>query len=211
MKELVSISGFHLDILKEIGNIGAGNAATALSRLIQKKVDMKVPSVQVVSLNEITDVMGGAETIVASTFFRVEGDAPGSIFFIQPIEEALKLVKELTNESYDTAFSISELGKSALQEIGNILTGSYLSALSDFMHLSLTQTVPALSIDMAGAIIVQGLVQDINVGDYAVLIDTSFVEANAIDSSTIKGYFFLLPDSESIKTIFSFLGVPYDE
>lgn len=211
MNRREDISNFHLDILKEIGNIGAGNAATALSSLIQKKVDMKVPSVRVVSLNEITEVLGGAETIVSSIFFRIEGDAPASIFFIQPLEEALKLVEELTNETYETVNSISELGISALQEIGNILTGSYLSALSDFTKLSLTQTVPALGIDMAGAVLVQGLIQDVNVGDYAVLIDTSFVEVSDQTTSAIKGYFFLLPDSESFKTIFSALGVPYDD
>lgn len=210
MNNREDISNFHLDILKEIGNIGAGNAATALSRLIQKKIDMKVPSVRVVSLNEITDVLGGAEVIVSSIFFRVEGDAPASIFFIQPLEEALKLAKELTNETYESAFTISELGISALQEIGNILTGSYLSALSDFTNLSLMQTVPAIGIDMAGAILVQGLIQDINVGDYAVLIDTSFVEVNDTLNTAIKGYFFLLPDNDSFRIIFNALGVPYD-
>jgi chemotaxis protein CheC len=211
MSRREEISPFHLDILKEIGNIGAGNAATALSVLIGKKVDMEVPSVKVISLNEITEVLGGADNVVAAIFFRVEGDVPASFFFIQHIDEAIKLVNDITNEKNEDLQSLSELSISALQEIGNILTGSYLSALSDFTNITMVPTVPALAIDMAGAVLIQGIVSDCNVGDDAVLIDTSFVEIDDKLSNLIKGYFFLLPDQESFKTIFAALGVPFDD
>ncbi|PLR97256.1 chemotaxis protein CheC [Bacillus sp. T33-2] len=213
MSFLNEISDMHLDILKEIGNIGAGHAATSLSTLLRKKVDMKVPSVRIVSFDEMMDMAGGSENVVASVFLRIEGDAPGSMFFMLPLEQAEKFVQLLIGE---IAFSFTEemydeLALSALQELGNILSGSYLSSLSDFTSLTLFPTVPALSIDMAGAVISFGLLQLSQVGDYAIVIDTILNEEDATLPDSVKGHFFLLPDPDSFNIIFQALGVPADE
>ena len=205
------ISGEHLDILKEVGNIGAGHAATALSTMLNKKIDMNVPCVSMVSFNEMIELAGGPEQVVASVFLRIEGDAPGSMFFILSLGQAEYFVREMTN---DPEFNLangspSEIGLSALQELGNILSGSYLSSLSDFTNLNLYPSVPALSIEMAGAVISLGLLELSRVGDYAIVIDTALSE-NGLDKS-VNGHFFLLPDPPAFKTIFASLGVPVND
>lgn len=206
------ISTIHLDLLREIGNIGAGHAATALSKLLNKKIDMKVPDVRIVSFDEMMNVMGGIENVVAGVFLRIEGDAPGSMFFVLPVEQASRFIREMINDdqfSFNTP-PYSELGLSAYQELGNILAGSYLSSLSDFTNLSLYPSVPAISIDMAGAIISYGLLELSQVSDYAIVIDTALIDDDN-DKEVVKGHFFLMPDPPSFSTIFKSLGVPqYD-
>lgn len=195
---------FKLDVLKEVGNIGAGNAATALSRLLDKPIDMAVPKVQMLPFEAITERVGGAENIVLAIFFRVEGDVPGNLFFILSPDAAKKLVHRLAGLEIEDGEGFSEMEWSALSEIGNILAGSYLSSLADFTNLLMTPTVPALSIDMAGAILSYGLLQFGEMGDSALLIDTTFIEGQ----HEVEGQFFLIPDPESFDKIFAALGVP---
>ncbi|MFN7250817.1 MAG: chemotaxis protein CheC [Anaerobacillus sp.] len=207
------IQPYHLDILKEVGNIGAGHAATSLSKLLNKTIDMKVPAVRVVSFNEITELVGGSDNIVAAIFLRIEGDAPGNMFFMLPVNEATLLIQYLTgDQSFDLNFPpFPDLGLSALQEVGNILAGSYLSALSDLTKLNLQPSVPALSVDMAIAILSYGLLELSQVGDYAIVIDTEIIEKVDAESQNTKGHFFLLPDPGSYEIIFKALGVTIDE
>ncbi|MNH93047.1 CheY-P phosphatase CheC [compost metagenome] len=195
---------FKMDILKEIGNIGAGNAATALSCLLDKPIDMAVPKVQMLPFEAIADKVGGAEKIVLAIFFRVEGDAPGNLFFILSPEAAKKLLKRFAYLTVENEEEFTEMEWSALSEIGNILAGSYLSSLADFTRLSMSPTVPALAIDMAGAILSYGLLQFGEMGDDALLIDTTFIEGQ----QEVEGQFFLIPDPESFDQIFTALGVP---
>jgi chemotaxis protein CheC len=207
MSFLEKISPIHLDILKEIGNIGAGNAATALSTMLDKKIDMKVPNVRIVSFDEMMELAGGPETIVASVFLRIEGDAPGSMFIVLPPRQATHFIHQMIDE-VDFSFErppFSEIAMSALQELGNILTGSYLSALSDFTGLHLYPSVPALSIDMVGAIISYGLIELSQVSDYAIVIETALSEVE-LGANSVNGHFFLLPDPESFDIIFASLG-----
>ncbi|TKC18677.1 chemotaxis protein CheC [Robertmurraya kyonggiensis] len=213
MSFLDKFSTVHLDVLKEVGNIGAGHAATSLSTLLNKKIDMRVPKVRVVSFDEMMDMAGGPENIVASVFLRIEGDAPGSMFFVLSIEQANTFIKQMID---DVHFSFenppyNELAMSALQELGNILSGSYLSSLSDFTNLDLYPSVPALSIDMVGAIISFGLIELSQVSDYAIVIDTALDDDDTHSSESVKGHFFLLPDPDSFETIFKALGVAEDE
>ncbi|MCS7461873.1 chemotaxis protein CheC [Paenibacillus doosanensis] len=197
------LAEFQMDVLKEVGNIGAGHAATALSKLLDKPVDMLVPKVRIVAFEEIADSVGGAEEVVIAIFLRVEGETPGNLFFIMTLESAKKLLRSLVGivATHDENYTDMEL--SALSEIGNILAGSYLSSLADFTQLSMTPTVPALAIDMAGAILSFGLIQFGQMGDHALLIDTKFLDG----SEEVKGHFFLIPDPESFDKIFKALGV----
>lgn len=208
-----NITNDHLDILREIGNIGAGNAATSLSAMLSKTIDMKVPSVRVVPFNDICESVGGEEAVVAAVFLRIDGDAPGSMFFMLPADEASTLVQQLIMDpSVDFASNeVSEMALSAMNEVGNILSGSYLSALSDFTKLNLQPTPPAVAVDMSMAILSFGLVEISKVGDYAILIDTEINEKDEDNSVQTKGHFFLLPDPDSLGTIFRSLGVISDE
>ncbi|MCM3214724.1 chemotaxis protein CheC [Niallia taxi] len=206
------ITSLHLDILREIGNIGAGNAATALSKLLNKKIDMKVPNVEIVSFDEMMDMAGGSDNIAAGVFLRIEGDAPGSMFFMLPIEQATNFIRDMIgDETAQLSEPYDELSLSALQELGNILSGSYLSALSDFTNLSLYPSVPALAIDMVGAIVSYGLIELSQVSDYAIVINTALNEDDKSLSETVKGHFFLLPDPDSFHTLFESLGVKLDD
>lgn len=213
MQFLKQITPFHMDVLKEIGNIGMGNAATALSSLINKKIDMKVPDVSVVGFNELMDRVGGSDQVLASVFLRIDGDAPGSMFFMLSTDQAARFINNMLGDDDQVTLDsppYPEMALSALQEVGNILAGSYLTALSDFTNLKLHPTVPALSIDMAGAILTYGLIELSQVGDYAILIDTTFAEYDFPDADPIKGHFFLLPDPESFYKIFHAFGVDDD-
>lgn len=204
------ITLLHLDVLKEIGNIGAAHAATALSNLLGKKIDMRVPDVKMASFNEMMELAGGSEKVVVGIYLRIEGDAQGSMFFILPIEQANRFIRSLIHdESFDfNTPPYSELGLSAMQEMGNILSGSYLSALSDFTGLKIYPTVPGLSVDMFGAIISIGLIELSQVSDTVIVINTSIYEEVMSDDEAVKGQFFLLPEPDSFEAIFKALGVP---
>ncbi|KOS62681.1 chemotaxis protein CheC [Lysinibacillus agricola] len=203
------ITSLHLDVFKEIGNIGAAHAATALSNLLGKKIDMRVPKVEMVSFNDMMELAGGSENVVVGIYLRIEGDAEGSMFFILPIEQANRFIRRLIfDESFDfKKRPVSELGLSAMQEMGNILSGSYLSALSDFTNLKIYPTVPGLSVDMFGAIISIGLIELSHVSDNVIVINTSIFEDGVEDQETVRGHFFLLPDPDSFDAIFKALGV----
>lgn len=203
MSELKPFADFHMDVLKEVGNIGAGHAATALSRLLNKPVDMLVPTVRMVPFEEISNSVGGSEQVVIAIYLRVEGEAPGNIFFILSQESAKKMLINLVGIEVKNEDSYSEMEFSALNEIGNILAGSYLTSLADFTNLYMVPTVPSLAIDMAGAILSYGLMQYGEMGDHALFIDTKFLDG--VDE--IEGHFFLIPDPESFQKIFSALGV----
>jgi chemotaxis protein CheC len=208
MSFIEKITPLHLDILKEIGNIGAGNAATALSAILNRKIDMNVPNVRIVSFDEMMEMAGGADQVVASVFLRIEGDASGSMFLILSLPVAEYLIRKMTG---DVTFLIdsapyTELALSCLQELGNILSGSYLSSLSDFTRLNIYPSVPSLSIDMVGATISYGLLELSQVSDAAIVIDT-VLEKDQLFADSINGHFFLLPDPGFFDNIFSALGV----
>lgn len=196
---------FQFDVLREVGNIGAGHAATALSKLIQKEIDMKVPQVNIIPFDEVANCVGGPEAIVVTVFLRVEGDCPGNMFFILDMPSAEHVLEQMIGE-VKSVEEWTELEVSALHEVGNILTGSYLSSLADFTNLNLQPSVPALAVDMAGAILSYGLLELGQAGDFALTIDTAFFEGN----EKVQGHFFLIPDPESLKILFRSLGVPFD-
>src|SRR5690606_7791119 len=137
------------------------------------KVDMNVPRVSVVPFDKIAEYLGGGDGVVATIFLRVEGDAPGNMFLLLDLDSAKNLVAQLIGIESDQP-DFTEIELSALQEIGNILAGSYLSSLADFTQLKLQPSVPAIAVDMALAILSYGLIELGRSGDYALVIDTNF-------------------------------------
>ncbi|MFC4557139.1 chemotaxis protein CheC [Virgibacillus kekensis] len=211
MEEKNPFSLVQIDVLKEIGNIGAGNAATSMSRLINKKVDMQVPSVKIITFDEVMELVGGAETPVAAVMINIEGEAPGKVYFILTIEEAKSLITSITGQQDVDLLNNTEqddLVVSAVKETGNILTGSYITALSDFTGLLLKPSVPYLSVDMAGAVLSAGLIDVSTVTDYAIIIDTQINEGET--ENGIKGNFLFLPDPDSCARLFHSLGIQND-
>ncbi len=206
MSDFRPFADLQLDVLREVGNIGAGHAATALAKLLDKPVDMMVPKVRIVPFEEIAESVGGVEQVVVAIFLRIDGETPGNMFFILTQESAKRLLRKIVGIEVENDAFYSEMELSALNEIGNILAGSYLSSLADFTNLNMQPTVPSLAIDMAGAILTYGLLQYGEMGDHALLIDTAFLEGK----DEVEGHFFLIPDPESFDRIFAALGVPHE-
>lgn len=202
-EDVTKLSALQLDALKEIGNVGAGNAATALSQIINRKIDMSVPQVAILPLGEVPEVVGGPDVMVAGVFLRVYGPAPGSILFLLPRDSAFYLVDTLMGRIEKTTEHLDEMDESALLEIGNILAGAYLNALSYFTKFTLLPSIPALAMDMAGAILSVILIQLGQMGDHALVIETEFTTEN----DGVKGHFFLIPDPGSLGTILQAIGV----
>jgi len=202
-EEILNLSLMQLDALKEIGNVGAGNSATALSQLINRKIDMTVPQIAIMPLGDVPDVVGGPDAMVAGVFLRVYGPAPSSILFLLPRESAFSLVDMLMGREQGYTTSLNSMDESALMEIGNILAGAYLNALSYFTKLTLLPSIPALAMDMAGAILSVVLIQLGEMGDHALVIETEF----ATENDGVKGHFFLIPDPGSLSTILAAIGV----
>lgn len=198
---------FQFDVLQEVGNIGSGHAATALSILLNEPVDMKVPRVRLLPFEQISELFGGSEEVVAAIFLRVEGDAPGNLFFIINLESARHLLQILFGSNSgeigrDGVYT--ELEISALCEIGNILSGSYLSSLGDFTGLQFYPSVPAIALDMIGAVLSHGVMMYGAMGEHALFIETSFSQGQ----HAVEGHFFFIPDPDSYARLFASLGVP---
>lgn len=200
---LDNLNNMILDILSEIGNIGAGNAATALAKLINQKVDMKVPNVNILEFKEVPELLGGAETEVAGIYFKIEGDLEGSIMFLLDLDSAYNLIN-LLMPGYDVK-EINDFSMSALKEIGNILSGSYIASLSGLTNLDIKISIPSLAIDMAGAILSVPAIFFSEVSDKILIIKNEFLEEEALDS--IKGYFLLVPELDSYDVLLNSLGV----
>ena len=202
-EEILNLSLIQLDALKEIGNVGAGNSATALSQLINRKIDMTVPQISIIPLGDVPDIVGGPDAMVAGVFLRVYGPAPSSILFLLPRDSAFSLVDMLMGREQGYTTSLNSMDESALMEIGNILAGAYLNALSYFTKLTLLPSIPSLAVDMAGAILSVILIQLGEMGDHALVIETEFTTEN----DGVKGHFFLIPDPGSLSIILAAIGV----
>ena len=195
------VSEVYFDVLKEIGNIGAGNATTALAQLLQCKVDMKVPQVKLLEFKELGSLMGGEDQVMIGIYLAVEGDITGSIMFIMTNDTGKHLTEKLMGMKSDSD-QFNEMELSALREVGNIITGSYLNSLSMMTNLKIYPSVPELCIDMAGAILSVPAIEFGTIGDDILLIQTQF-----LDEIELNGYFILIPDLESYEKILSSLGI----
>lgn len=200
--QLNEMNALHFDVLKEIANIGAGNATTALSKMLNSKVDMKVPCIQFMEFKELAEGIGGAENLVVGILLTLDTGIDGMMMFVLESESAEQIVNLLMGKS-GTLDEFSEMDLSALQEIGNIIAGSYLSAISAFTNMTITASVPYLSIDMAGAILSVPAIEFSKISDKALLIETEFGDKDTI----INGYFILIPTLDAFSTIFSALGL----
>ncbi len=195
------VTAEYYDVLKELGNIGAGNATTALAQMLQCKVDMHVPQVRLLNFSEVGEVMGGEEQIVAGIYLAVEGDITGSMMFILEQNAGKALVSKLMGTPMSDG-EFNEIEISAMKEIGNIITGAYLNSLSQLTNLKMLPSVPDLNIDMLNAILSVPAIEFGIMGDQILLIQTRFT-----DDVDLNGYFILLPDLESYTKILTALGL----
>lgn len=200
---LEEMSTTYYDVLKEIGNIGAGNATTALASLLQSKVDMKVPNVMMLDFKDVGNLLGGEEQEMVAAFLGVEGDITGSILFLIRKETAMMMAKKLLGDFCGD--DLGEMERSAVKEVSNIITGSYLNALATLTNLTIYPSVPDLAVDMAGAILSVPAIQFGIMGDKILLIQSQLKNDDEVD---MEGFFIMVPDVDSYEKILSSLGIP---
>lgn len=201
--EIEELNSFQMDVLREIGNIGAGNAATALAKMLDKKIDMKVPKIKVMQFAEVSEVLGDSEEMVVGILLGVQGDITGSIMFVLDLAATRLLVNSVFGKSVDTELEFDEMTCSAIQEVGNILAGSYLSALSTLTNLNIMPDVPSMAVDMAGAILSVPAISQAKAADTVLYIENEFFDGQ----ETMLGDLFLIPDEGSYTILMKALGV----
>ena len=205
MDDSYDFTPIRLDILREIGNIGTGNAVTSLSKMMGKKVTMQTPVINMVEFKNIAEFLGGPEQVVIGILVGLSGDINGIMMFLTRKDTAHKLVAmlmgavgaELADED-----DFTEMELSALEEIGNILTSSYLGSLAGLIGKTVKPSSPFLSMDMANAVLSVPAIEFGKAADSALIIETLF-EA---EGENVSGYFILVPDPPSFQMIMSSLG-----
>ncbi|HNZ29826.1 MAG: CheY-P phosphatase CheC [Candidatus Aerophobetes bacterium ADurb.Bin490] len=201
---LLTLTEIQVDALKEVGNVGAGHAATALSQLLKKKIMISVPQVKILKLQEVENLLGDSNTLVAGIIMNVLGDVTAKILLLLTRESALSLADMLLQNPVGTTKVLSEVGNSAIKETGNILAGAYMNALNEFLGLLLLPSVPSLVFDISGAILNSLSEGFEGMSTHILSIETQFSEAN---DKVIKGYLLLVPDIPSVKVLLSAIRV----
>ncbi len=199
---LEEVNNMYMDVLKEIGNIGAGNATTAIAKMVGARIDMSVPSVKLLEVSELGTAVGNEDDTIIGIFLEVENDISGSMMFLLDIESGHYLVNTLMGRDLSYKEEFDEMDLSALKEVGNIIAASYLTALSSLTNLRIAPSVPYIAVDMAAAILSVPAIQFGMMGDKALLIQT---EINA--DVAINGYFILMPEQDSYDKILTSLGI----
>ena len=198
------LNDMHIDALREIGNIGSGNAASALSTMLCCPVNISVPTVQVLDYNDAVEQMGGPEQMIVGSLISLEGDVQGMILFLLQKNFSSMMIKTLLcAEEAPEMESIDEMGYSVIQEVANIMAASYLNAIGSLTGLTIGMSTPSLCIDMLGAILSVPAIYYANISDKIIYIQDEFSGHDFRAPSHIL----LIPDMDSLKNIMGKLGV----
>lgn len=193
----------HMDILKEIGNIGAGNAATSLSNMLSKRIDMNVPEVSLLNYNNIIESIGGAENVVVGVLVGFDGDIDGVILFLLKKEFVHLILNSLLGTELHNFEEVSEIEMSALSEISNIMVSSYVNSISSLTEMRIEVSVPSLNIDMSGALLDAVTAEFADVADKVVFIREKYYCMN----ETVYSYMLMLPTMNSLKILLDKFGM----
>ena len=197
MEDLLSLKVLQLDALREVANIGAGHAATALSQMVGETIMITVPTINIARLEEVPVQMSDPDEPVAAVLMHMMGDLTGRTLLVFPKRSALRLASRLLKRKESQ--SLSEMGQSAIKEAGNILSSAYMNALSDFMGMLLLPSPPSLAVDMSEAVLTTAYLQFGTDRDYVVCVESEFVIDD--ESDPLRGFFLLLPDAASLTAI----------
>jgi chemotaxis protein CheC len=197
------LNDLQIDVLREIGNIGAGNAATALATMLDEKVDISVPKVRITDFDTAVNALGGAETLTVGVLVNFMGEATGMIMFLLRMEDARNILQILVGGDPEESGELDDLKLSAIKEIGNILGSSYINSIATLTGMSIQISIPYIAIDMAGALMSVPVIEFGSVGDKVMFIEESFIaEDNQLNSNVI-----MFAEMETIKTIMERLGI----
>ena len=204
MSEIPLLNSIQLDAIKEVGNIGTGNAATAISKLLCRVVEMDVPKVEIVSIYELSEYYGSPTMPVASVFVHSEGKFSCSVIFIDSEENAIDMIKIWLNINlgdFPNEELPAEILNSGLAELGNVIIGSFLGAISDLIETTFQISIPGVAHDMLGAILdVVASMYGI-MGEYALVVNTTLRINGANRNVNMDGNIILLPDPESLELL----------
>mgnify|MGYP002408929203 CR=1 FL=1 len=199
------LNEMQIDVLREIGNIGAGNAATALASLLDETVEMTLPIVKITDFDTATNALGGAESMTVGVLVNFSGEANGMIMFLLNMEDAKDITDILVplEEAEEDGKGLSELKLSAIKEIGNILSSSYVNSISVLTGLTIHLSIPYIAIDMAGALMSVPIIEFGSIGDSLMYIEERFKGA----TNNLRSHIIMFAEIDTLKIIMERLGL----
>ena len=200
------LNDMHIDALREIGNIGSGNAASSLAMMLAVQVDISVPVVRILDYEQVMDELGGPEQMIVGLLLCLDGDVNGMIMFLLHQEFANKLLESLLGEDppdVGAQGEINEMAYSALQEVANIMAASYVNAIGSLTDLNINISVPSMCMDMLGAILSVPAIHYANISDKMIFIEDKVSGENL----ETPNHILLIPDVESLGKIMDRLGI----
>ena len=203
VKDYDELNTLELDTLKEIGSIGTGNAATALSELIGQQVRIKTPEVRIMGYNEAIDWIGGPEELTAGVLVRLSGQVNGIMLSVQKLDFINLVLESMLGKGVDDYDSLQELESSALTEVGNIMISTFINALSGLVDMKIDLTVPAFTVDMQGAVITVPMAEYGGQSNYIMTIGGNFV----CSGKEVPCRLLMSPDIRSLNFLLRKLGV----
>jgi len=199
MEDIRSLKPNQLDALREVANIGAGHAATALSQMTGCTIMISVPTINIARLEDVPPQVSGPEEPVAAVLMHMLGDLTGRTLLVFPKPTAIRLSELMLRRPHGSSTELGELEQSAIKEAGNILSGAYMNALSDFMGLMLLPSPPSLAVDMSDAVLTTAYLQFGSDRDYVFCVESEFYLQDI--GERLRGFFLLLPDYASLQAI----------
>jgi len=195
-----NLNELQFDALREVGNIGSGNAATALSQMVNRRIDMSLPEISILPFDEMIAKIGNQDEVVVSILLKIFGDAPGNMLFMLNSEKAGEFTDMFLKGYPDIS---DEMRISVFQEIGNIMANSYINAISKLTGLNLVTSVPSVAVDMLVSILSTSFIDAEQFSDYVLAFDTKFSE----NDKEIGAHFSYIPKPGSLDKILGHLGL----
>ncbi|HJU90091.1 MAG TPA: chemotaxis protein CheC [Gemmatimonadaceae bacterium] len=199
MKELLELKELQLDALKEVANIGAGHAATAMSQMTGSTIMISVPTITIAQLEDVPSQIQDNEEPIAAVLMQMRGDLTGRTLLVFPRATAARMAALMLRREVREPAEFGPLEESAIKEAGNILSGAYMNALSEFLGLMLLPSPPSLAIDMSSAVLTTAYLQFGTDRDYVFAVETEFFLSDM--GEALRGFFLLLPDLDSLQAI----------
>lgn len=203
IRNVEELQDMHLDVLKEIGNIGSGNAASALSTMLNCETDISVPNVKLLDFSDAVNFLGGPENIAIGMLVNLTEDINGMMLYVLQHSCASKMTSTIFGSEIEDLANMNDMERSFIAEVGNIMSASYINAIASLTGLTIDISVPQMCVDMVGAILSVPAVQFAQVGNKVLFIDDSFV----IGGCEVKSNMILVPEMSSLEFLFNRLGV----
>lgn len=205
LKDYSELNNMHVDILREIANIGTGNAATSLAAMLQRTIDIKVPQVSFLDYGSVSEKLGGPETMLVGMMLTMDRDVSGMLMFLMKEEFAHMVLNSLLGQSFTDFSEVDEMSLSAMMEIGNIMAASYVNAISQLTGLVIEISPPSITVDMVGSILSVPAIHFANISDKVIYIEDEFGGDDAGKTNETSNIL-MIPDVDSLERILEKLG-----